>query len=247
MGFSVIPYILQSGDGSDSKIVFPGSAVGGRDLVLAIGGANREAKIKRDGTLLDADDAMGGIKSGGSGIIAQSFGLNTAQCSSEREMIDAQAFYILVNVLEARTATGIVFVQTQSGIYTADNTNQVALYSYDGAGTLTQIAASANNGTLWKTASGNIKFEPFVSPVAVTPGIYFLAMLYNSAPGAAAAPFIIAAPAISNDGAAKLATLDFPNSLATYMFKTVTSSLPASIAASTCSAEPTDRPWLALY
>jgi hypothetical protein len=147
----------------------------------------------------------------------------------------------MVQVVAAAAITGIAFVQVTQGAYTADNTNQVGLYSY-AAGTLTLIPSSTNNGNLWKQPRGTFKKEPFSAAVDVTPGVYFLGFLWNnSAPGITPT---IAAAAPSVDGVT--AVLDLPLSGKTYGVLLAQTNLPASQAMSGINSTGA-HPWLALY
>ena len=91
---------------------------------------------------------------------------------------DGQARYNAVVVERATTLTGIRFFLRTTGSYTADNTNNVALYSYSG-GTLTLVAESANNGALYAGTANSYISAPFTAPYAAAPGLYYAAVLYN--------------------------------------------------------------------
>ncbi|HEY7322467.1 MAG TPA: hypothetical protein VIE89_33300 [Candidatus Binatia bacterium] len=62
------------------------------------------------------DDLSDGTKDAGSAIIAQSFGIGTADCSSFAGFLDSTGFLVMVHVLKPVTATGVMFVQTQQAV-----------------------------------------------------------------------------------------------------------------------------------
>lgn len=214
---------------------------GGADLHFDLGGAPKSLTVKSDTTIVGAADMQLGLADAGSGIIAQSFGLNSAMITSDMSPTNGSAFFVMVQILAAATATGIAFCQVLQGSYTANNTNQVGLYSYSG-GTATRIAVSANNGNLWKGLSDSFNQEPFVTPVDITPGVYFMAIIYNNI-GFVTNPKIAAAAAAPTG---LYARLDLPNSAATYASIAGQTALPATQAMSGVGGSGA-HPWLALY
>lgn len=93
-------------------------------------------------------------------------------------LVDGTARFHAVYVPKATTLTGVKFFGQTAGNYTADNNNYIALYSYS-AGTLTQVAITANNGNLWKLGNQWVT-ATFSTPYNAPGGIYFIGMLYNS-------------------------------------------------------------------
>lgn len=89
---------------------------------------------------------------------------------------DVQAIYIR----ESMTLTGVKWFQSVQGSYTADNYNGVGLYSYDGAGTLTLVASSTDDGDIWKGAAHSIQSKAFSSTYNAVTGIYFIGLIYNN-------------------------------------------------------------------
>jgi hypothetical protein len=96
-------------------------------------------------------------------------------------LVDGQIVFHAIPFQVATTVNGLAFIQTQTGNYTADNNNRVGLYSTNGT-TLTLVASSANDGSLWQTASANTGFQvPFTTPYSLTvPGLYYAAFIYNN-------------------------------------------------------------------
>lgn len=78
----------------------------------------------------------------------------------------------------ATDLTGIYWVQTVTGAYTADNNNKVGLYSVDGD-SIRLIASSANDGDLWKAADSTFQYKAFSSAYSdPEPGVYYTAFIY---------------------------------------------------------------------
>lgn len=139
------------------------------DFILRLGASNRTIAMQKDWLMATTDDLSDGTKDAGSAIIAQSFGIGTADCSSFAGFLDSTGFLVMVHVLKPVTATGVMFVQTQQGSYTADNYNGIGLYSFSSP-ILTLTASSPNDGMLWKQASPSLKKQPFSSSVALQAG-----------------------------------------------------------------------------
>ena len=115
----------------------------------------------------------------GSSVKGQSIGFSVNQITTSVTLADGQLRGIAVWVPQAATITGVRWYQATQGVYTADNNNKVGLYSYSG-GTLTLVASSTDDGNIWKAASGTWGTKDFSATYGASPGIYFVAMLYNS-------------------------------------------------------------------
>lgn len=94
-------------------------------------------------------------------------------------LVDGQMYVVGIWVPRAMYAKGLKLGMVTQGSYTADQTNQVGLYSSDGT-TLTLVASSTNNANIWKAAASAIIEEDFTTPTLIGPGLYYYAMLYNS-------------------------------------------------------------------
>ena len=182
------------------------------------------------------DNSLSGADSA---IIAQSFGISTANCSSFAGFLDSTGFLVMVHVLKPVTVTGVMFVQTQQGSYAADNYNGIGLYSFSSPN-LTLIASSTNDGTLWKQGAPSLKKQPFSSTVALQAGVFWICALYNSS-AQTIQPQIAGAPAVS---AGILRSLDLVGA-STYAFTSSIAALPSTINLSTM-ATCNQSPWLAL-
>ncbi len=140
----------------------------------------------------------------GSAILYASFGADGV-ITNTSAFADGTAKFVAVYIDRACTITGVKWWVTTQGTYTADQNNYVALYSYS-AGTITQVAISANDGNVWKQT--NMGSAAFTSPYSATPGVYFIGALYNSS-AQTTAPAIGSAVA---NGVANETGLDFTNS-----------------------------------
>lgn len=165
--------------------------------------------------------------------------IQTIPSGATSGLSDNQARYVAVWLDSATTLTGIALYQSVAGVYTADQTNQVGLYTYSG-GTMTKVAESTNNGNLWKS-SGLIK-EPFSSTYAAAAGLYFVGMVYNQS-GQTTAPVMFVCPYPNNTAAM---TLDFTNSAKTHGTVATQNALPATQASSGTTAN-NNKIWVALY
>lgn len=154
---------------------------------------------------------------------------------------DGTARYIAIYIDRSSTITGVKWYQSTIGNYTADNFNGIGLYSYSG-GIMTQVAITANNGNIWKASSNTYPSEAFTSPYSASPGVYFLAMLYNQSAQVAAPVFATATPY----GTANHVVFDLTNGAAIMGTITGQNTLPASQDWATVTVSGSS-PWLALY
>jgi hypothetical protein len=138
------------------------------------------------------------------------------------------------------TITGVKFYQMTAGSYTADQTNQVGLYSYSG-GTLTLVASSANNANLWTGTANTYITAAFSTPYVAAAGQYFVGFVYNSS-AQTVAPAIRTAGSLDNSN---LQTMDFTNSAKLYG-RATGNALPSSLLMSSLT-EDSSRPWFAIY
>lgn len=173
-----------------------------------------------------------------SGTVGQSlFYANTSS-----SLVDGQIRYIATYLQKAETITGLkVYVRT-AGSYTGDNNNRIGLYSYSN-GVLTLVASSANSSSLWTSAANAIQTIPFSSPYAATPGIYFMALIYNQS-AQTTAPALASGVALNNIAMSSTA-FGFTNSAKIYGVSSSTD-LPASINMTAVSATATPT-WMATY
>lgn len=159
----------------------------------------------------------------GSTIKAESFPLeqggNQVQTLSDGQM-NLQAIWLP----GPQTLTGVKWWQAVQGNFTGDNNNRIGLYTYSG-GTLTLVASSANDSTLWKTtgtqAFGN---KAFSSTYAAAGGLYFIGLLYNNS-AQTTAPQLVA---LNSTYVASGGALDYTNSAKSMGYVSGLNDLPST-------------------
>ena len=139
------------------------------------------------------------------------------------------------------TITGVKWYQATIGNYTANNYNGVGLYSVSG-GTITLIASSTNDGTIWQTfATGSWGNKAFSSPITnLVAGTYFIGALWNSSAS-------VTSPAIQTftSSVASVQAFDFTGGrLASILATQLT--LPTPLTLSTTTGVTTSF-WFSLY
>ena len=92
-------------------------------------------------------------------------------------LVDRQVTFQAIYIPFPALATGIILYLHAAGVFTGDASNEIGLYSYD-SGTLNRVAITANNENIWKTA--NYSQVPFISPVTINRGLYFIGFIYNN-------------------------------------------------------------------
>lgn len=106
--------------------------------------------------------------------------INGATSFGAKAFTDGSAYYTKFYVKDTITVTGIKYVSKVQGDFTADNYNELAIYSVSGT-TYTMIARTRNSGDIWKLAANAVGTEAFVDgPYILNPGFYYVAALYNS-------------------------------------------------------------------
>lgn len=179
----------------------------------------------------------------GSTIKGETFGCHATESSTTLTLTNQQIRFTAVYISQAATLTGIKMIQTTAGSYTANNNNRVGLYSYSG-GTLTQVAASTNDGNVWQTAASNsVLTIPFTSTYSAAAGVYFVAFIYNRS-GTTTDPIFAACASISN---AIKATLDLTNSAKIYSQLATQTDLPSPTQAMSGLTTSTSIPYCWVY
>lgn len=177
----------------------------------------------------------------GSAIIGQTLGTQSPMnITGGAALSDATQVTIAVECFYDATCTGIKWYQSTQGNFTGDQFNGWALYTISG-GTLTQVAITANDQTIFKNAQGWVT-TPWTSTVAVQAGeVYFVALLYNNSAQTTA-------PSVGNCviGASVAATFDLANSVKLASTWGARTTLAASIAMTSLTAT-TLRPYVMLY
>lgn len=239
----VIPPSVQVGGVDNSRIVIPGSLAGGHDLALDVGDSPKLVSVRRDGTLLDTDDKLDGLRETGSTLIAWSHGLTTSMLSSEMGFTSGGGiFAVMINIPRIATLTGAAFLQTTQGVYTAASYNGLALYQFDqDTEQYILIAQTPDEPDLWKQIAGTPTKEDFVTPVTVQPGNYWLVMIHQGTD--AVEPKIAAAPDVINSF---VSNLDSLTGMKTYQGVDTTGVTDPPSVFGTYTSD-VRRPWLALY
>lgn len=160
------------------------------------------------------------------------FGLTWSQANTSQALTSGQARAELIYINKATLITGIKFFQRIQGNYTAGANNYIALYSVSGT-TLTQVAISSNDGTLWKATANTMVSVPFTASYNAAPGMYYVVALYTFVTTQTTAPSIAAA---SNLDGASMCAFDFTNGNKLTSFYSNTS-LPPTISTSSLSTD----------
>lgn len=157
----------------------------------------------------------------------------------------AQSLYLVaVYIPRSITINGTIWLKrTNPTTVGSSGCNRVGLYTYS-AGTLTMVATSSNNSTIWTQGSlDTVITASFTSPYVASRGTHYIAFESNFGSG----PSVMTYTQILT--AANLWTLDFTNS-AKLVCRVANSSsnFPSSIAMSTTAVYTTHRPsYMCLY
>jgi len=124
------------------------------------------------------------------------------------------------------TITGVKFILLTAGVYTASNYNGFGLYSQS-SGTLTLVASSTTDTTLFKTSSSLIT-KAFTATYSAAPGLYYIGVIW-SASATTTAP-VFSTCSNSGFGASSVYnTFDFTNNNKTYALLTSQTTMPATV------------------
>jgi len=176
----------------------------------------------------------------GSPIIAQSFPLEAI--TTNTSLASGTMRFIPVWVPTASTITGVKWFQVTKGVYTPSDYNGWGLYSYSG-GTLTLVASSTDDGTIWSTPTANSwGTKAFSSTYSAAAGLYFVAYLYRTS-AQTTAPAIGVRTGLTSGN---VTTFDFTNSAKIYPALTGQTALPATQAMSGTTAGGV-LPYVELY
>jgi hypothetical protein len=150
-------------------------------------------------------------------------------------------YLIAVWLGKAATITGVKWLQSTIGVYTASNYNGVGLYTLSG-GTFTRVAQSTNDGTLLSTGSGNtLKAKAFSSTYSASAGLYYAALLYSASVVTTNPTLVIMTNPFTNSF-----TLDNTNGVYFSMFSNSQTTMPTTIAPAGLFLQ-SQVPYLALY
>lgn len=172
---------------------------------------------------------------GGSTIKGFTLGLTPQMTYTTATLTTGRVYWVLVEIPFDEIITGFRFGQATQGDYTASSENRGGIYSLSG-GTATMIAASTDDGTLWKATGSTLASKAFSAATGtLTRGLYYFAFTYNRSA-------VVTAPALSSLTQVQwMVNGNLTNSLKT-SGTTVATTLPASQAASGISAASTIFP-----
>lgn len=126
-------------------------------------------------TALDINTAYGYL---GSSIKGYGLTYLDNKFTNSATMTSQQVLFSAYHLPVAKIITGVRFYLNTNGNYTANNYNGVGLYSYS-AGTLTLVASSTNDGTIWQPGSAGWKTKAFSSTYSASAGIYYVCAVYS--------------------------------------------------------------------
>ena len=181
------------------------------------------------------------LQSLGSAAISQTFGaFSPSWITTSAVLVDNSLFGVPVKLYAGQTVTGIKWWQVAQGSYTADQTNNVSLFSLV-SGSLTKVAESTNDGNIWKATANSWNSVAFTSTYAVTTtGVYWVGLLYNNS-AQTTAPSIGCIPNSTNSG---VTTGDMSNKL---HFSKAPTNAPASSFTMSGTTASTVRQYLIVY
>lgn len=171
---------------------------------------------------------------------AQTVGMNITRITTGQSLASGVARFVAVYIPTYQTITGVQWYQIAQGVYTADTSNVVGLYTYS-AGTITLVASSSDDGTIWKTAQAARGQKAFQATYNAVPGVYYIGVLYHTS-AQTTAPSIGAATAVS----LAVEAFAFTNSATLYASLTGQTALPTSQAMNGLTIQATPI-WLGLY
>lgn len=170
----------------------------------------------------------------GANTLFESHGLSRQNITATTALIDGTRYYVPIHVGYAATITGIRFWQGIKGVYTADNSNEVQIYTYNSAtGVYTEVATTGDVPTLWSAGSANSWLDvPLTTPYSATKQTYFVGFIWN-ATGSPTAPTLGIYPSLIN---AAIHSNGYSNSGKTNGFRSAQTSMPTSESGSDITA-----------
>lgn len=141
--------------------------------------------------------------------------------------------------------SGVKWWQITQGSYTPNNFNGWALFTIS-AGTLTQVAITANTGTCWSApASNSVGSLAFTSTYAAVRGMYYAAPLYCRSAQVTAPVIGSFNPQVAINSTTWL--FDFTNSNKLFAFKAAQTTMPSTQDMSGLTGGAGTWEWAALY
>jgi hypothetical protein len=178
----------------------------------------------------------------GSVIKAQTIGENINNISSLASPISQKVYFSAIYLPFAQTLTGVKWFQGAQGSYTASNYNGIGIYSYSG-GTLTLVASSTNNGSIWKGTANTVGSQAFSGTYAAAAGVYYVALMYSSS-AVTTAPTVGVSAGVAVAG---VYSLDFTNSAGLNMALVTQTALPTPTVSASTLSNATLSIWVGVY
>jgi hypothetical protein len=164
--------------------------------------------------------------------------------STSTSLFGGQLRVVPVWLPKDATITGVKYFLNIVGSYTPSNYNGIGLYSYS-AGTLTLVASTTDDGTLWSSGFATTwQTKPFSATYSATAGLYFVGYLYNRSAQTTAPQIGVCTPGVS---ALNVIYFDFTNSARLLMGVSSQNTLPSSIAASSLTDNTTTFYYASIY
>lgn len=184
------------------------------------------------------------IETYGGTIKAEPLSGSAVQMTTSSALANQNVRWVPVYLTVSATITGVKWYQQTAGSYTATNFNGVGLYGVDASnGVLTQLAVSADDGNIWKGVGGSFYSKAFTGTVALSPRLYFIALLYCQS-AQTTAP-VLGCLTGSVNAAAQL--IDLTQSIRLGGFTSGQTSLAASYTSSSQVSGATQNFYAALY
>lgn len=124
------------------------------------------------------DESIAMLKANGSTLWKQGSTTNILTTSGVATNVDARIYYQPVYISKVDTCTFIRYEVATAGVYTADNNNKVGIYKYNGDGTASLVASSANTANMYTTLGMNS--VNLSAQYIMQPGLYWIAFLWNA-------------------------------------------------------------------
>jgi hypothetical protein len=178
-------------------------------------------KMLADGLASVGSAEIAAITAMGSTIKAFNVGGGLNMTTSAAAMSDRRCYLQPVYLQTAATITGVGWLQSAQGDYTAANYNGVGLYSVSGS-VLTLVASSTNDGNIWKATANTYTTKAFTTPYVAAKGLYYVALLYSWTSAHAVDPTLTRLLGVITG----MNTM-FTNSLVQYAYKDTQTTLPS--------------------
>lgn len=146
---------------------------------------------------------LGPLQKLGSSVNGMTMTMTHTQARDNNALTDGRIQLIPVYFTDTTLINTIKLPLVVQGNYTGDYYNGIGLYSLSG-GTLTLRASSANDSEMWKSSAYSLISKNLTTPYLAPPGLYYVAVLYNSS-SQTTAPTLLG----SNVASAPLMSFDF--------------------------------------